>query len=170
MMSLRISSLPQETRPLNKLVFVFIALALIGLVDAGYLTIEHYRGVIPTCTLNGCETVLTSRYAAIGPVPIAAIGTLYYLVLLLAGIGYLSLRRPVLIALGAAIAGMGFAVSLGLVYIQFFILKSLCAFCLLSALTTTLLFVASAFIIQNIPNELGFAKIHWVYNHFARKK
>lgn len=148
-MSLRISLLPQETGPLNKLVFVFIALALIGLVDAGYLTVEHYRGIIPTCTLNGCETVLTSRYAAIGPVPIAAIGTLYYIALLLAGIGYLTLRRPVLIALGTAVAGLGFIASLGLVYIQFFILKSLCAFCLLSALTTTLLFIVSAFIIKN---------------------
>lgn len=148
-MSLKISSLPRETGPLNKLVFAFIALALVGLVDAGYLTIEHYRGVIPTCTLNGCETVLTSRYATVGPVPIAAIGTLYYLALLLAGIGYLTLRRPMLIAIGAAVSGIGFAASLGLVYIQFFILKSLCAFCLLSALTTTLLFIASAFIMQN---------------------
>ncbi len=133
----------------NKLVLAFIALSLIGLLDAGYLTVEHYRGVIPTCTLNGCETVLTSRYATIGPIPVAAIGTLYYLLLLLAGIGYVTLRRPTLIALGAALAGIGFLASLGFVYIQLFILKALCMFCLLSALTTTLLLVLSMLILQN---------------------
>lgn len=149
MMNSKTLSLPAETAPANKLVLVFIALSLIGLLDAGYLTVEHYRGVIPPCTLNGCETVLTSRYATVGPIPVAAIGALYYLVLLFIGIGYGTSRRPTLIALGAALAGIGFLASLGLVYIQLFILKALCAFCLLSALTTTLLLISSALILRD---------------------
>ena len=45
-------------------VFLFIV-ALIGFADASYLTVEHYRNVIPPCTTSGCETVLTSSYSTI---------------------------------------------------------------------------------------------------------
>lgn len=133
----------------SKLTLVFIVLALIGFVDAGYLTVEHYRGVVPDCTLNGCGTVLTSPYATVGSVPVAAIGAFYYLALFLMSLGSFALKRPGLIYFGAIIVAAGFLITLRFLYLQFFVLHALCAFCLGSALTTTLLAVTSVFILRN---------------------
>ncbi len=56
----------------NAIVIVMFIAALVGFADSAFLTAEHVRGIIPPCTLGGCEGVLTSRYASIGgfiPVP-----------------------------------------------------------------------------------------------------
>jgi uncharacterized membrane protein len=43
----------------------------------------HFKHIIPPCSLaHGCETVLTSQYATIGPIPIALIGSAYYVILM----------------------------------------------------------------------------------------
>ena len=54
-------------------------LALVGLADAIYLTVEHLTGQSLRCTIvSGCSEVLSSPYSHIGSIPLAAIvrGTL----------------------------------------------------------------------------------------------
>src|SRR5438552_18299369 len=54
-------------------------MSLIGLGDAIYLTVEDLTGQTLRCTIiSGCSEVLSSPYAHIGSVPLAAIGALAY--------------------------------------------------------------------------------------------
>ena len=54
-------------------------LSLVGLADAIYLTVEHLVGETAGCIVSrGCSEVLGSKYASVGPVPLAAFGALAY--------------------------------------------------------------------------------------------
>ena len=116
-------------------------LALLGLVDAIYLTIEHVTGQSVRCTIvAGCSEVLSSSYAVVAGIPLAMIGAAAYFTVFslatLAAFGY----RVAGIVLTPLIVAM-FLVSLWLIYLQAFVIHAFCQFCLLSATITLLLFV-----------------------------
>ena len=113
--------------------------ALFGLADGIYLTIEHVTGRTAQCIASsGCQEVLSSQYAAIGPIPLASLGALAYFAAfstaLLAAFGYAKCR-----ALFALLVGIMFAVTLWLFYLQAFVLHAFCDYCLFSAGVTTVL-------------------------------
>jgi len=63
----------------SRLYSVAAIVALFGLADGIYLTVEHVTGRTAECIASsGCQEVLISKYAAIGPVPLAALGALAY--------------------------------------------------------------------------------------------
>jgi uncharacterized membrane protein len=108
-------------------------IALLGLSDAIYLTIEHLTGHNVDCLASsGCETVLTSRYASIGKIPLAGLGAVGYFVAFslatLAAFGH-ARARPLFLCL----VGMMLAATCWLFYLQAFVLHAFCDFCLLSA-------------------------------------
>jgi uncharacterized membrane protein len=115
-------------------------LALVGLVDALYLTIKHLTGQGVQCTVtSGCEEVLTSAYASIGGMPLAAFGAVaYFTVFSLATLALYGYRiaQTLLFYLVAAMA----VTSLFLIYVQAFVIGKWCQFCLLSAAVTFCLF------------------------------
>lgn len=120
---------------------VMLVLALIGMFDATYLTIQHYHNAVPPCTLRGCEVVLTSTYATIGNIPVSLFGTAYYLfIAILLGI-YLLRRHHLLLQVASFCTIAGFVTSVWLVYVQIALLHSICQYCMVSAVTSTLLFV-----------------------------
>jgi uncharacterized membrane protein len=64
---------------MKKLYVVAAVLSLLGLADALYLTIEHVTGQSVRCTiLAGCSAVLSSPYAVVAGIPLAAIGAAAY--------------------------------------------------------------------------------------------
>ena len=73
--------------------------ALAGLADAAYLTVEHMSGRSVRCmVVSGCDEVLQSSYATVaGGVPVAAVGALAYFTVFslstLAAFGYEGARR-----------------------------------------------------------------------------
>src|SRR3989344_1604507 len=84
----------RELKPgVRHLAILMLGLALVGLADASYLTANHWLGQLPACDLSGCESVLTSSYATVGPVPVAFIGSVYYLILGLTLVSYLETGR-----------------------------------------------------------------------------
>jgi len=131
----------------KRLLLIALVLAGAGLADATYLTVEHYRGAIPTCGLTGgCEAVLTSRWSAVGPVPIALLGSVFYAVVFLltmaawestSGREVVWLQRLVTVA---------FAVTLVLLALQAFVIGSWCAYCLFSAVMVSLLLAVVSFV------------------------
>lgn len=142
-------------------VVAFFVIALLGFADATFLTIEHYRNVVPPCTTAGCDVVLTSSYAMIGPVPEALIGAVYYLFLVLASFMFLESRltkestpghHEKIIKAAFFTTALGFLYSLWLVYLQAFIIKSYCLYCLGSALITTILFVIAFSVLRKNEN------------------
>jgi uncharacterized membrane protein len=125
--------------------YILLALALVGLGDALYLSYFQYMNLIPTCAIGGCETVLTSVYSKFFGVPWSYIGLVYY--------GYM-LCLAVLLAIdptsrglkvGAlAYAGFGVLYSVwAIFYIQLTLIQALCQFCVISALITVGLFITS---------------------------
>ena len=107
--------------------------SLVGLADAIYLTVEHVTGQSLRCTIiSGCSEVLSSKYAQVGPVPLAAIGAASYFgvfsLAILALFGY-QFARPLL----RIIVGLMFLTTLWLLYLQAFVIHHFCQYCLLSA-------------------------------------
>jgi uncharacterized membrane protein len=126
---------------MKKLYVVAALLSLLGLADALYLTIEHVTGQSVRCTiLAGCSAVLSSPYAVVAGIPLAAIGAAAYFtvfslaILTLFGYGSAGKLMRVLVI-------MMFLVSLWLIYLQAFVIREFCQYCLLSALITTTLLV-----------------------------
>jgi uncharacterized membrane protein len=111
-------------------------LALTGLADAIYLTINHLTGQSARCTVTGgCNEVLGSAYSSIGGVPLAAFGVLaYFTVFSLATLALYGYRRAAS-ALTVLVALM-LMTTLWLLYVQAFILHKYCEYCLLSAAIT----------------------------------
>ncbi|HEX4899642.1 MAG TPA: vitamin K epoxide reductase family protein [Pyrinomonadaceae bacterium] len=111
-------------------------LALIGLGDAVYLTIQHITGASLRCTvISGCSEVLSSPYAQVGPMPLAAIGAAAYFVVfsfaILAAFSY-GFAIPLL----RIVVALMFLTTLWLLYLQAFVIKHFCQYCLLSAAVT----------------------------------
>ena len=79
--------------------------------------------------------MLTSKYATVAGVPLAAIGALGYFTAFsaatLAAFGYEKARRVLTIMLLSCSSG-----TLWLLYLQAFVIKAFCDFCLLSAAIT----------------------------------
>ena len=113
--------------------------SLIGLADAIYLTVQHITGASLRCTvISGCSEVLSSPYAQVGPVPLAALGAAAYFVVfslaILASFGY-----PLVRLLLKILLGIMFLTTLWLLYLQAFAIHHFCQYCLLSAAVTTAL-------------------------------
>jgi len=64
-----------------KLHLLVAFLAVAGLADSIYLTITHLTGENIACLASsGCSEVLSSRYATVGSIPLAAFGVVGYFV------------------------------------------------------------------------------------------
>jgi uncharacterized membrane protein len=135
----------------RRLIFGLLALAPIGFLDSAYLTIEHYFNRTPPCSLiSGCEIVTTSKYSVIFGVPTALMGALYYMAIILALVLYLDLKRDWIIKWTARFTAVGFIFSLWLVYLQLFVIKAICQYCMLSALSSTGLFVLGVLVLRSL--------------------
>ena len=117
---------------------------LIGFLDATYLTFQHYnQGILPCYIFSGCDKVLTSSYATVAGIPISLAGSLYYLTILVTVFLFWDVGSKkafqVLIYLPIA----AFAISLGLLSIQLFIIHEICLYCIISLASSSVLFVFS---------------------------
>ena len=115
--------------------------SLVGLTDSVYLTVEHLAGRSVRCTIvSGCSEVLSSSYASVRGIPLAAIGALAYFSVFslstLAAFGYRGVGKLLTFIVGAM-----FLTTLWLFYLQAFVIRHFCQFCLLSALVTTTLMI-----------------------------
>lgn len=129
-------------------------LALVGFADAVYLTATHYSGAPVFCgASDGCETVLTSGFATVGPVPTALVGAVYYAIASLAAwtpIGSWSRRTTAFLA---GLTGLALAVSGALFWLQAAVIEAWCRFCLVSVAITALLFVIAVWLLRCVRDE-----------------
>ena len=131
---------------LPKWIFIVLTvLSLIGFFDSAYLTAEHYTGNIPPCFIaTGCETVTTSAYSVVAGIPVALAGSIYYFVLFFLTIGLLSGAKNNLKWI-SILSGFGFLASVYFVSLQLFVIKAICTYCMISAITTTTIFLLSLY-------------------------
>ncbi len=126
----------------NKIITSLLILSFIGFLNATYLTILHYQNAFPPCTIAGCEKVLTSEYASLLGIPIALIGSLYFMSLAVVLLLKLTGNKNKLLNKFFILQVLsGFALSLAFVYIQAVLLKQFCQYCLLSETVSTLILI-----------------------------
>lgn len=111
------------------------ALAVTGLVISAYLTWTHFQGTAPVCVGggSGCETVQTSRYSVILGIPVALLGLIAYAGLLSSAV----IRSEVAALLGLFIALVGVLFSAYLTWLEVFVIRAICQWCVASAALIT---------------------------------
>ncbi len=124
-----------------------VVISVIGLVDAIYLTwikISHNEALCIQGVGN-CFTVNTSIYSEWKGIPVALIGMIGYLfilAILLAEIrfSFVSSNGP-LVVFGLSLVGVAF--SAYLTFIEVSVIKAICPFCIVSAISMLVLFVVA---------------------------
>ena len=116
-------------------------LAVLGLAIAGYLTYLHYAGGSPYCIAGGggCEQVQESEYAKLVGVPVAVLGLVAYVALLVTAL----VPGPVAAAAGAGIALAGVAFSAWLLYAQLALIDAVCQWCVANDVVIALAAIAA---------------------------
>jgi uncharacterized membrane protein len=124
----------------RRLVWVTAVFALAGAAIAGYLTYAHYADARIACPTGGCETVQSSSYAFLGPVPVALLGLLAYIAILVS----LLLPRETrwMVVLATALSGAIF--SAYLFGVQALELHAFCTGCLASDVVITVVAALAA--------------------------
>ncbi|MDP4011178.1 MAG: dihydroorotate dehydrogenase (quinone) [Candidatus Roizmanbacteria bacterium] len=156
-------------RSIFKLMLLF--LVIVGVIDTGYLTYKHFFQPIGICLagpFGDCGKVLSSEYSILFGVPLALLGMLHYLWMgTLVWLSY-SLGSDIYKRFAFIQSAIGVVFSLYLTYLQFFIIKSLCPYCLFSALVCLTIYI---FIRKEWHDEYKsfvLEKIEIVYKLFAK--
>ena len=130
------------TQARNRILFALIAaLSLAGVIDSAISLERHYaKSATRFCDFSqrfSCDIVNRSEYSSIIGIPVAGIGVAGYGVLL--ALATLLRTRPQTPnrLLGAAIAGLAFA--LYLTYVEAYVLETWCILCLLSLVFISLI-------------------------------
>jgi uncharacterized membrane protein len=126
--------------------------ALAGLADATYLTVQALTGETLSCGGSpDCFRVLGSSYGKVGGIPVAMFGALAYFTLFsfatFAAFGYVWAPRFV-----ALLAAAMFLSTLWFLYVQAFLLHAYCRYCLFSAALT---FLIAGLLIAVPPSRRG---------------
>lgn len=131
-----------------------IILSLIGLLDASYITFERFSNRIPPCSDNifytDCGKVLDSAYATIFSIPVSVLGILYYVTLLSLLIFVLRQKRTQYFNVLHIISLTGFITSLYLIFLQIYVIQSICLYCMISAFCSITIFIILSFIRKSI--------------------
>ncbi|MGB0094650.1 MAG: vitamin K epoxide reductase family protein [Solirubrobacteraceae bacterium] len=138
-----VGSGPTAARPSTdrRLAIAIAVLCVIGIGIASYLTYVHYAGLKVLClSSGGCETVQASKYAKLDGIPVAVLGLVGYVSILLS----LAIRGDTGRAAAFGIALIGFLFSLYLTYRELFTIKAICQWCVASAVLMTLLVILTA--------------------------
>jgi uncharacterized membrane protein len=131
----------------KKLYWGAIIAAIAGLAVSIYMTIYKITDNNAMCMGSGdCATVNASPYSEIYGIPLGVIGAIGYAGILL--VLWLEKRQPPfhpllkeygnMLAMGMSFAG--FVYSIYLTYLELYVIKAICPFCVASAIAITLCF------------------------------
>jgi uncharacterized membrane protein len=141
---------PAGARAQRIILIAVAVLALVGVAETVYLTALHLAGAHVVClAAANCSQVLSSSYASFKGFPLAALGALgYFTVFSLSTLALFRYRRAMLF-LALTVVAM-FLGTLWLLYVQAFILKAFCDYCLFSA---ALVFLLAGLLIATPPKR-----------------
>ena len=124
-----------------------VAVCLVGVGIAAYLTYAHYSHTAPVCTTGGCEKVQKSKYAELAGVPVALLGLLAYVFLLGAAVA----RGVTAAFAGVVVALIGVGFSGYLLWAQLGPIGAICQWCLGNDLTISI--VAVLYVVRMLTEE-----------------
>lgn len=123
-----------------------MGLGLVGMGISAYLTYAKWASTDPFCAgLGSCAQVAASPYAEVWGVPVALLGLAYYATLV--ALGTVTARRYDSVGLALAVFGLalgGFFYSIYLTYLELFVIRAVCLWCLASLLVVTALLGVSS--------------------------
>ncbi|RME91032.1 MAG: vitamin K epoxide reductase family protein, partial [Anaerolineae bacterium] len=126
---------------MNKLASASLFTSLFGLLDSIYLLVIKFSHSKALCgPVGDCYTVNTSRYSEIFGVPIALLGALAYLTIVVLHLletrsSFFAENSPLMI-FGISLVGVLY--SAYLTYLEAAVIHAWCPYCVLSALAITL--------------------------------
>ena len=125
---------------------IMLAFGLLGLGVAFYDSYAIYNGQALWCPppINGCNEVASSPYARIFALPVGYFGVVYYFYMfcLAALLSFDPFSRALRTA-AIAYAALGVCFSIYFMYLQINFIHAFCVYCLISAITTLVLFLAA---------------------------
>jgi len=131
----------------NRIRFSSTILAALGFIDSLYLTWVKITANPALCIkgLGDCVTVNSSKFSELFGIPIAALGGLAYLVILVCLLlenryHFFSSYAPYAV-FGLSLFGAVY--SLYLTYVEFAVIKAICPYCLTSAVIILVIFILS---------------------------
>jgi uncharacterized membrane protein len=148
--TMRALSAPAEAVPSDPPAWqrwAIMVLVVVGLAVSGYLTYVEATQTLAICgPVGNCNLVQASPYAKLAGVPVAVLGLLGYLAIgvLWALAEFGEGRLAELAPLGLlGIATFGTAFSAYLTFLEPFVIKAVCMWCITSAVTITLILLLS---------------------------
>ncbi len=132
---------------MNILLLLIVIFSGIGVLDALYIGYHRFRGTDVKCIFfphAWCQKVLRSKQSKTFGIPNAVSGFLMYLGILL---GTLLYWQGMLVFLPVRLLIiLGFLFSIYFIYLQRFVIRAFCTWCVLSALNFCVMFAAQFFI------------------------
>jgi len=138
----------------NTLVRGSIFLAVIGLLVSIYMTIFKLTSNETMCLgSGGCASVNTSRYSEVSGIPVALIGVAGYASILTLHFlerkpGFFNEQGPLLLF---GISLTGFLFNIYLIYVETFLIKAYCPFCITSQIAMSLIFILALIRLIQMP-------------------
>jgi uncharacterized membrane protein len=129
-------------------VVIILVTALVGLVDALYLLAHRISGEPIACGLTGgCNIVAASPHSVIFGIPLSLLGVVFYFgIIVLVTLRTFPLRAWIdthcsYVSLLKIYACIGLCSSIYFTYLQAFVIRAWCQYCILSAFTTLIIFM-----------------------------
>lgn len=129
---------------------------MVGLVDAIYLSWEKVTQNQAMCLpgLGDCWTVNTSKFSEIFGIPVAFVGVISYLfilvLLLIEKRNQITSNYAPMFVFGLSLTGAIF--SGYLTYLEIFVIKAICPFCVVSAIVMLAVFILTS--VRILKSEL----------------
>lgn len=119
---------------------IITILAVFALCVSVYLSVAKALSIAVPCNITGgCETVLNSKYSNFWGVPLSTWGVVYFSLIIVSSLlanHYQKARTALKVFLGAGAFG-----SLVFLFLQFFVIKALCQYCLVTDILTVVMFL-----------------------------
>lgn len=129
---------------INRVIFI---LSLVGIMVSGYLLYTYVANTPIVCANTGCETVRESPYSYFLGVPLPAFGLIFFISILI-----LSFLRTTLDKIDHShlasrlifVASLvGVVISAYLTYLEAFVIRAYCTWCIVSAIVVSGIFILS---------------------------
>ncbi|KND50475.1 MAG: hypothetical protein AB202_02355 [Parcubacteria bacterium C7867-007] len=143
------------------LLSLLLVLTFLGLADSWYLAQTALDGASLACSidglesLNGCNQVAQSAYSKVMGVPLALYGVFFYGVLFVIASVLFAMPWRVLYRASIVLGVIGMLLSLYFVFLQFFVIKALCIYCMASMVISILIF----FVTLRLWNQFAVVRV-----------
>jgi len=126
---------------IKKIRIWFVFLSFVGLTDIALIYSKTAGYNLKCVVFSGCDSVLHSVYSELFGVHLYVFGFIFYLFILLLSVYGIYSKKKIIKNILSIWITLGFAFSLYLFYVQAFLLKEFCSYCITSLIVTTTMFI-----------------------------